>query len=163
MNMQHAAEYADAVISGTLAAVQPPVQWTHGESTHGPCTDFRNRSLGTGTVTRRAVVTTVISDERRGSFLGVVERYWKSKGYKITTVRQHKKNPAMFAFTPENFQLALEVGYKGQVFIDVVTPCATESKVASPKTKTNGPDYSGQDIPTPNVRSDFWSKGAPVS
>ncbi|AXK37398.1 hypothetical protein DVA86_16940 [Streptomyces armeniacus] len=159
MNMQQAAEFADGVVKGTIDAVVPPVQWTHGESTHGGCGEG---AAGTGSVTRRAVIMTEVSAERRGSFVGVVERYWKKQGYEIRNVRKHKESPAVFAATPEDFRMSLVVGYKGQVFIDVVTPCMTESEVSPPKTQANGPDYSGERPPTPNHHSDFWSARTPV-
>ncbi|MFE7318489.1 hypothetical protein ACFU7T_36130 [Streptomyces sp. NPDC057555] len=157
MNMQQAAQYADDVISGTLGAVRPTVHWTHGESTDGTCSDFKNDSTGTGTVTRRAIVMTVISATQRERFLEAVRRNWKGRGYMSTATRDNPENPAIFAATSKNFRMALAVGYKGQVFLDVVTPCMKESQVDPPKTKPNGPDYSGGKIPTPNVQSDFWS------
>ncbi|MFE3646461.1 hypothetical protein ACFXO2_01175 [Streptomyces sp. NPDC059152] len=158
MNMQQAAQHADSVISGTLSAVKPTVHWTHGESTDGTCNDFKNDATGTGTVTRRAAVMTIISATQRGKFIEAVKHYWKDKGYVITAARDSSESPAIFATTSENFRLALEVGYKGQVFLNVVTPCVKQSEVTPPKTKPNGPDYSGGKIPTPNVQSEFWSK-----
>lgn len=152
MNMQEAATRADGMLDATLSAVVPEVQWAHDTTTSGSCT-----------VTRRRTVTTVLSEQRRGSFLGVIERFWKKSGYEITGVNQDKEMPATFARTSHGFQLSVEVGYKGQVFFDINTPCVEESEVAESTTKPNGPAYPLGQIPTPNVRSDFWSAETPAT
>lgn len=152
MNMQEAAEHADAMLDATLAAVLPEIQWAHDDTTARSCD-----------LTRRRTVMTIISDQRRGSFLGVIERFWEKSGYKITSVIESSERPAMFAKSPDGFQLVLTVGDKGQVFFRVGTPCVEKSEVADPTTKPNGPAYTGVDIPYPNVRSDFWSAESPAA
>ncbi|MER7624009.1 hypothetical protein [Streptomyces sp. NPDC126503] len=151
MNMQDAAERADAMLDATLRAIVPEVQWDHDTWTSGSCT-----------VTRRRTVTTIISEERRGNFLGVIERFWKKSGYEITSVNPSKDMPGIFARTSDHFQLTVEVGYKGQAFFDVVTPCVGKSDVAEPASRPNGPAHPPGHIPTPNVRSDFWSATTPA-
>ncbi|MFD9280834.1 hypothetical protein ACFWD7_26610 [Streptomyces mirabilis] len=64
MNMQEAAEQADSILDKTFSAIKPAAQWTHAHSTPGDCFVDRERS-----------VMTIISTERRGSFLGVLERH----------------------------------------------------------------------------------------
>ncbi|WP_370415014.1 hypothetical protein [Streptomyces fradiae] len=151
MNMQDAADRADAMLDATIGAVVPEIQWTHHTWTSGSCT-----------VTRRRKVMTIISEQRRGSFLGVIERFWQKSGYEITGVNKSKAMPAIFAKTSDGFQLTLSVGYKGQVVFKADTPCVEESEVAEPTTPPNGPAYPLGKIPTPNVRSDFWSAAAPL-
>ncbi|WP_019889650.1 hypothetical protein [Streptomyces purpureus] len=151
MNMQEAAVRADAMLDATLSAVVPGVQWDHDTTTSGSCT-----------VTRRRTVTTIISEQRRGNFLGVIERFWKKSGYEITGVNRDREMPAVFARTSDGFKLTVEFGYKGQAFFDVDTPCVNESDVAEPTTKPNGPAYPLGQIPTPNVHSDFWSATTPA-
>lgn len=151
INMQQAAEHADAMLDGTLNAFVPELQWAHDTTTSGSCT-----------VTRRRAVTTVISEQRRGSFLDVIERFWKKSGYEITGVNQDKEMPAVFARTPDGFELSVEVGYKGQAFLDINTPCVEKSPVAESTSQPNGPAYAPGAIPTPHVRSDFWSAGSPA-
>lgn len=160
MDMREAARYADEVISGTMGAVVPPVRWAHGTSTDGVCEG--GAPAGTGSVTRRAAITTDVSSQRRGSLLGVIERHWKKRGDEITEVRKHKESPAMFATTPDAFRMSLVVGYQGQVFIDVVTPCMTRSEVPPPGARPGVPDYTGRKPPLPDEHSDFWSDRAPV-
>ncbi|MFH0241608.1 hypothetical protein ACGRHY_04025 [Streptomyces sp. HK10] len=161
MSMQEAAEEADKIISSTMRAVKPPITWAHSVSSESSC-GTSGEDIGTGAVTRRAAVLTVISGERRGSFLGVLERHWKKSGYEITNVRNHPDNPAMFAATPDDFRMSMEVGYKGQAFLDVTTPCMTESEVAPPRPAPSGPEYTGEKPPLPDRHSDFWSARAPV-
>ena len=101
MNMQEAADHAEGIIDATLKAIDPSVEVMRGPSSDSNCTDFKSAGTGTGSVTRRRYVMTIISDERRGGFLGVVERYWKKHGYKITSVRNSTDMPAIFAVDPD--------------------------------------------------------------
>jgi hypothetical protein len=151
MDMQGAAERADAVLDATIKAVVPEIQWAHHVTTVGSCD-----------VSRRREVMTIISEQRRGNFLGVIERFWKESGYKITTVRQSKERPAIFAQSPDGFVISLVFGHQGQATFEVATPCVQKSEVSDPKTKPNGPEYPLGEIPVPNVRSEFWSAEAAV-
>ncbi|MFJ4337953.1 hypothetical protein [Streptomyces sp. NPDC088915] len=150
MNMQGAAEHADAMLYATVGAIKPEIVWVHDTTTTGSCD-----------VTRYWVVMTVVSEERRGSFLGVVERFWKKSGYKITGMHASKERPRLYAVSPEGFGISLVFGYKGQAFFEVTTPCVDKSEVTGPEKPSNGPTYEG-DVPTPDVRSDFWSATTPV-
>ncbi|MFE6042258.1 hypothetical protein [Streptomyces sp. NPDC056452] len=150
MNMQEAAEYADLMLDATLRAVKPEVQWAHDDTTRGICD-----------LSRRRTVMTIISKDRRGNFLGVIERSWKKSGYRITSVNQDAESPAIFARTPEGFGISLIIGFEGQAFFEVATPCVDKSEVAAPTAKPNGPAYEAVEIPRPNIRSAFWSAGAP--
>ncbi|WP_336318591.1 hypothetical protein [Streptomyces lavendofoliae] len=151
MNMQGAAEHADAMLDATIDAVVPQLQWAHHVTTIGSCD-----------VSRRRKIMTIISSERRGNLLGVVERYWKRKGYRITAVRASKERPAIFATSPDGFGISLVFGYAGQANLEVATPCVMKSDVAEPASPPNGPAYPPGGIPTPNVRSAFWSVEEPV-
>ncbi|MGV9706654.1 hypothetical protein [Streptomyces sp. NPDC003483] len=151
MNMQEAAERADEILDGTFAAIRPAVHWTHGESTEGGCD-----------VSRRRAVMTIISEERRGSFVGVVERHWTAEGYRRLGVNRSTTSPATYFETPDGFRVRLLVGGNGQAFFEAATPCVTKSAVAPPTADTVGPNYAGGDIPDPDVRSDFWSVTSPV-
>src|SRR6478609_4102356 len=93
MNMQEAAMRADEILDGTFAAIKPSVHWTHDESIEGGCDVQRSRA-----------VMTIVSEERRGNFLGVIERYWKSQGYKQLSVN-NSKSPAMYYRTPDEFNV----------------------------------------------------------
>lgn len=151
MNMQEAAVRADEILDGTFAAIKPPVHWTHERSTEGGCDVQRSRA-----------VMTIISEERRGSFLGVIERYWKSQGYKQLSVNGSAM-PAMYFRTPDQFNVRVLIGGAGQAFFEVATPCVNPSKVSLPKTETVGPNYAGKRTPIPDVTSDFWSVKSPPS
>lgn len=161
MDMKTAAQTADSILDKTLDAVKPRVQWAHGEPTDSLC-DSSGAPADTSSVTRRRTVTTIISDERRGAFLGLVERAWRNRGYKITGNNPNKRMPALFASTSENFRMSLIFKAKGQAFLEVVSPCAAQSEILEPATKPNGPDYAPGEIPRPNVHSNFWSALSPV-
>ncbi|MFF8829951.1 hypothetical protein [Streptomyces sp. NPDC015131] len=107
-------------------------------------------------------MTTIISAERRGNFLGLIQRFWESQGYKITTVHAGAERPRMYAKSPDGYGISLVFGHKGQAFFEVATPCVSKSTVAPPTTPPNGPAYPPGEIPTPNVRSAFWSADTPV-
>lgn len=161
VNMQQAGDLAEKILDDTLAAIKPGVETQRGPSGDPICTDFKNDATGTGQVIRRRHVMTVISAERRGSFIGIVERYWKKEGYEITNVIPNKEMPGVFARTPEGFQLTVDFGYKGQAFFSVSSPCVTESKVTEPPRKEldpNSPEAKG----LPYIKSPFWSAETPV-
>ncbi|MFE9372706.1 hypothetical protein ACFYM2_23455 [Streptomyces sp. NPDC006711] len=152
MNMQQAADRADAMLDATFAAIQPEVQWSHTATTAGSCD-----------VTRRRMVMTIISEQRRGSFLGLIERFWKQSGYVIKSVNPDKQMPVIYAQSRDGFAITVSVGDKGNVDFEVDTPCVQESKVAKPKSKANGPSYEDVwPLPLPNVHSDFWSTDTPI-
>ncbi|MEU5657425.1 hypothetical protein ABZ802_17625 [Streptomyces sp. NPDC047737] len=151
MNMQQAAARADNILDNLLKDVEPQVKWTHGPTTTGSCD-----------VTRRRAVMTIVSAERRGNFLGLVDRSWRKSGYRMKSVNNDPEVPAMFAQTKDGFGVSLIVGGEGQVFFEVDTPCVEESEVAESTTRATAPTYEGQEhIPRPNIRSPFWSAGAP--
>ncbi|MEE1791302.1 hypothetical protein PUR28_11055 [Streptomyces sp. BE308] len=149
MDMQEAAAHADVLLDAVLEEIEPSVRWTHGPTTTGSCT-----------VTRRRTVMTIVSAERRGSLLGVVDRFWRKSGYRINAVNNDADIPAIYAETENGFQVSLIVADKGQVHFDVDTPCVTPSEVADSTSRATAPAYEGMEhIPRPNIRSDFWSAG----
>jgi hypothetical protein len=150
ITMQQAAVRADSMLDATLSAIKPEVHWTHGATTTGTCD-----------VSRRRVVMTIISQERLGSLLGLVQRFWEKSGYRIKSVDRDEKFPAIYAQSTDGFGIDLTVGAERQVFFEVATPCAKPSDVADPTTRPNGPDYD-YPIPRPNVHSDFWSSTTPI-
>ncbi|RAJ68653.1 hypothetical protein K388_01404 [Streptomyces sp. KhCrAH-43] len=104
---------------------------------------------------------TVVSEARRGSLLGVVDRFWRQNGYRIKAVNRDVDLPAIYAQTSDGFGVTLSVGGQGQAFFEVDSPCVEESEVAESTTPPNGPSYDGvYPLPRPNVRDDFWSAGA---
>ncbi|MFL0025220.1 hypothetical protein ACJBCE_20100 [Streptomyces sp. NBUL23] len=150
MDMQGAAERADAMFYATVGEIKPEIEWVHYTTTTGSCD-----------VTRYWTVMTVVSEQRRGSFLGVVERFWKASGYRIKTVNPSKDMPAIYATSADGFGIRVKFGYKGQAFLQVTSPCVDKSKVSVPTKAANGRTYDGRP-PTPNVRSAFWSAETPV-
>ncbi|MFE3824202.1 hypothetical protein [Streptomyces sp. NPDC059092] len=162
MSLQEAAEKADTIMLETISSVQPPLNWVHYAPTESGCGDYTIDGKTTGAATRRAAVMTVVSEERRGNLLGVLERLWKKQGYEITSTNPAKETPAIFARTPEDFRMSVKVGAKGQVFFSLATPCFIESEVAPPKTKANGTPFEGPKVPSPSVHSDFWSASTPA-
>ncbi|WP_206189332.1 hypothetical protein [Streptomyces prasinus] len=151
ITMQQAGERADSMLDATLKAIKPEVKWTHSGTSEGSCDVSRSRT-----------VMTIISKERRGNFLGVVQRFWEKSGYMIKSVNKSEKFPAIFAQSSDGFGISLVVGGAGQVAFEVDSPCVKPSEVAEPATPANGPDYD-YPIPRPNVHSDFWSSTNPIS
>lgn len=149
MNMQEAADRADAILDGTFEAIKPAVQWTPTYTVPAECYVDRDRT-----------VMTIISEQRRAAFLGVVERYWKSKGYEIVDVSEN--GLAANFETQDGFQLQVLVGAHGQAHFSVTTPCVEKSDVSAPSGPPAGPNYSQQEVPAPNVHSDFWSSSDPT-
>ncbi|WUW50837.1 hypothetical protein OG488_20285 [Streptomyces sp. NBC_01460] len=151
MNMQAAADRADSILDAVLGEIRPSVQWAHGPSGEGACD-----------VSRMRAVMTVVSADRRGNFLGVVERFWRDSDYRIKAVNKDLVFPAIYAQTKDGFGVSLSFGGEGQAFFEVDSPCVDKSEVASPTTPPNGSSYEGvYPLPRPNIRSPFWSAGAP--
>ncbi|MEU9093258.1 hypothetical protein [Streptomyces sp. NPDC048428] len=151
MDIQDAADRADGILDAVLKEVTPEVQWAHGPTSAGSCD-----------VSRMRVVMTILSERRRGNFLGVVDRFWRKSGYKIKAINKDMAMPAIYAQTGDGFGVTLSVGGEGQAFFEVDSPCVEESEVAESATPPNGPSYEGvYPLPRPNVHSDFWSAGAP--
>ncbi|MHC0430061.1 hypothetical protein ACX6XY_07715 [Streptomyces sp. O3] len=149
MDMQEAADRADTMLDSTFGAIKPEVQWAHRATSEG------NRS-----VSRYRTVMTIISNERRGAFLGIVERFWKKSGYVIKEVDGSEEHPAIFAQSTDGFGITLTIGGKGQAYFVVDSPCVEKSDVAEPTTPSN---YEGEyPLPRPNIHSDFWSAETPT-
>ncbi|WP_331748512.1 hypothetical protein [Streptomyces sp. NBC_00648] len=161
MNMQQGADRADVILGQTLSAIKPELRWLHGPSTDASCGDDPNAPEGTGTVDRRIQIQTIVSEARRGSLLGIVERDWRARGYRITNVNSNKRFPSVVAFTPDNFSVEVSVGGEGQFFFSVTTPCFTRTAVAAPATRPNTAEREGQYPLRPHIHDDFWSAPTP--
>lgn len=159
-SLQTAAKKADAIVFDTLSSVQPTLEWVHDASSGSGCDSHTIDGRETGAVTRRAAVMTIVSEGRRGSLLGVVERAWKKSGYAITGVDRDRAMPAIYARSSEGFRMSLSVGYKGRFHVSVTTPCFIMAEIGPPQTRANGQPFEGELVPAPNVHSDFWSAGA---
>ncbi|MGY5021088.1 hypothetical protein ACWGBY_16310 [Streptomyces griseus] len=147
MDMQDAAGHADEMLDSVLAEIEPSVRWVHGPTTMGSCT-----------VTRRRTVMTIVSAQRRGSFLGLVDRFWRKSGYRVTAINSHADAPAIFVRTQDGFQMSLTVADKGQAHFTVDSPCVRHSQVADSTSRATAfLDPGAQVIPRPNIHSDFWS------
>ncbi|MFJ1550316.1 hypothetical protein [Streptomyces sp. NPDC088246] len=150
MDMQEAAERSDDMLDAVLKEINPEVQWAHGPTTTGSCD-----------VTRRRTVMTIVSAERRQSFLDQVEKFWRKSDYRIKAKNNDKEFPAVYAQTKAGFGISVSFRGKGQAFFEADSPCVKESKVADSASKPNGPAYEGvYPLPRPNVHSDYWSAGA---
>ncbi|MFF3952820.1 hypothetical protein ACFYY1_06400 [Streptomyces sp. NPDC001890] len=150
MTMQEAAERQDGMLDATMKAIAPDLRWTHGATTTGNCE-----------VTRRRVVMTIVSEERRGNLLGMVQRSWEKRGYTIKSVNNSHKFPAIFAAATDGFGISVSVGGEGQFTFLADSPCVEKSEVAAPSASPNGPDYD-YPIPRPNVKDPFWSSNEPI-
>jgi hypothetical protein len=150
MNMQEAAERSDSMLDAVLKQIDPEVQWAHGPTTKGSCD-----------VTRRRTVMTIVSAERRQSFLDQVEKFWLESDYRIKAKNKDEVFPAIYAQTKAGFGISVSFRGKGQAFFEADSPCVKESQVADSASEPNGPTYKGvYPLPRPNVRSDHWSAGA---
>ncbi|MEL5958654.1 hypothetical protein AADR41_28500 [Streptomyces sp. CLV115] len=150
MDMQEAADRADSMLDAVLKKIDPEVKWAHGQTTKGSCD-----------VTRRRTVMTIVSAERRQGFLDQIEQFWRASDYRIKAKNVDEQFPAVYAVSKDGFGISVSIRAKGQAFFEADTPCVKESKVADSTSEPNGPSYKGvYPLPSPNVRSDFWSAAA---
>ncbi|MFD7337140.1 hypothetical protein ACFV98_14185 [Streptomyces violascens] len=161
MNMQHGAVKADEFLQETLSDIKPALRWVHGPSSDIECSSGNNSATGSGTVTRRIDVLTIVSEQRRGSLFGVVERAWRSRGLTITRVETGKEFPAVNAATADGFQVSLAVGGRGQFEFSVTTPCSAQSSVPAPAAQPNTPPREGEYPWRPDIHDPFWSATTP--
>jgi hypothetical protein len=152
LNMQEAADRADALLAATMDAIKPPVEWSHGIYTELSCS-----------VSRRVAVTTIISTERVGDFLGVAERCWEKQRFTHRGSNNSKSSPATYFVTADEFQIRLRFGYQGQAQFEVTTPCVEKSAVSAPRHRDGAPEYDGSQPPAPSEKSKFWSTNTPVA
>ncbi|MCY0947535.1 hypothetical protein [Streptomyces antarcticus] len=162
MNMQQGAERADAILQETLAAVRPELRWNHGPAGDAGCTDAAGGATGTGAADRSVTILTIVSEQRRGALLGIIERAWKDRGYTITDVRPSASFPAIYASTPDGYSLVAKVAGEGQFFMEAATPCLEDHPVQEPTTKPNTPVRTTPYPQRPDVRDDFWSATTPL-
>ncbi|WP_412077194.1 hypothetical protein ACLF6K_20300 [Streptomyces xanthophaeus] len=163
MNMQQGAERVDAILQETLAAVRPELRWNHGPATSAGCTKgVAGAATGTGSAKRIISILTIVSEQRRGALMGVIERDWKGRGYVIKNVRADAEFPAIFAETPDGYILTLEVGGEGQFFLEAATPCLADHPVQDPTAKPNSPTRNVEFPPRPDVQDEFWSATTPL-
>ncbi|WP_330297065.1 hypothetical protein [Streptomyces sp. NBC_00503] len=162
MNLQQGADRADIILQETLAAATPELRWNHGPYGDSGCTTALNGATGTGAADRSILILTIVSEQRRGALLGLIERDWKARGYKITSVNTSAEFPAIYASTPEDYTLTVKVGGEGQFMLKAATPCLTDSGVQAPLTKPNTPVRNTPFPQRPDVHDDFWSATTPA-
>ncbi|MEU9374863.1 hypothetical protein AB0D94_13965 [Streptomyces sp. NPDC048255] len=163
MNMQQGAERADVILQETLAAVTPELRWNHGPASDAGCTKgVAGAATGTGSAKRRITILTIVSEQRRGALMGVIERDWKGRGYVIKSVRADAEVPAIYAETPDGYILTAKVGGEGQFFLEAATPCLADHPVQDPIAKPNTPVRNVPFPPRPDVQDEFWSATTPI-
>ncbi|MFJ3722458.1 hypothetical protein ACIPYQ_07760 [Streptomyces sp. NPDC090045] len=162
LQIQQGAERADAILQETLAAVQPELKWNHGPYGDAGCTKgIAGAATGTASTDRSISILTIVSEQRRGALLGVIERDWKDRGYKITSRNTSSTVPAIYARTPDDYTLTVKVGGEGQFFLKAATPCLDDTGVQGPAIKPNTPDRKGEYPVRPDVQDEFWSATTP--
>ncbi len=162
VQLQQGAERADAILQETLAAVQPELKWNHGPSSDAGCTNALGNATGMAAADRSIAVLTIVSEQRRGALLGVIERAWRERGYKITSVRKSPTFPGIYASTPDGYSLEVKVAGEGQFFLGASTPCLEDTGIQQPASKPNTPDRSGEFPQRPDVQDEFWSATTPA-
>ncbi|MCX4691773.1 hypothetical protein [Streptomyces sp. NBC_01408] len=163
MNMQQGADRVDVILQETLAAAKPELLWNHGPATDAGCTKgVAGAATGTGSAKRMISILTIVSQQRRGALLGVIERDWKGRGYVIKSVRADPEMPAIYAETPDGYILTAKVGGEGQFFLQGATPCLTDHPVQDPATKPNTPVRNVPFPPRPDTQDEFWSATTPL-
>ncbi|MFD7831314.1 hypothetical protein ACFVX9_21335 [Kitasatospora sp. NPDC058243] len=115
MTPEQAVHALDALLDEAMSAIRPPLRHWDGwpRSTEQTTGGLQDRSLGYATATRERHVTTRVAPARYGALLGVTERGWQARGYRITAV--NPRQPAMFATTPAGYGVAVLFGAAGNI------------------------------------------------
>ncbi|GAA1349126.1 hypothetical protein [Streptomyces beijiangensis] len=156
MDLKAAAARADDITLTTLNAVKPGVKWSFSVSSGGLAHGAKAGPDATGTVTRRAAVRTIVSEERGGALAAMVEAGWKKQGYTITYRSSHG-HPEVEAATKDGFQLSFGTGSGTQFTLIVKTPEARLSEVPAPTAKGTGSVDPAPGPNSANIRDAYWS------
>ncbi|MFH8516507.1 hypothetical protein ACH4CE_15580 [Streptomyces gelaticus] len=162
MDMQQAGQRSEAILDGTLAAIRPPVEWTYGAPAEAACSTGLNEPTGTTTVTRSRNILTVVSEQRRGNLLGLVQRYWERQGFRVASVNSDKDMPRIRARNADGFTVSLDVGSIGNVSVSAGFNCAENSAMTYPTGTPGHPGGPKAEELRPRERSDFWSSDEPL-
>lgn len=163
VDMQQAGERAEAILDGTMAAIQPSVTWSYGFPMKEACSNGLNRPTGATSINRTRHILTVVSAQRRGNLLGVVQRYWEQHGFTIQSVTPDRDMPSIRGRSSDGFTVALAVGTIGNVHVSAGYSCAEDAPMTYPKGTPGEPGGPKAEELKPRVRSDFWSSEHPVA
>ncbi|WLQ34084.1 hypothetical protein P8A18_11805 [Streptomyces castrisilvae] len=161
MDMQQAGQRAEAILDGTMAAIQPPVEWVRGSTSESPCSTGLNEPTGTTTVMRGRNILTVISEHRRGELLEMVQRYWEDQGFRDFDIDHDKKMPQIRATAADGLTVILDVGNIGNVYIHAGFGCAQDSEMTYPEGTPGRPGGPKKVERIPREHSPYWSVTGP--
>ncbi|MET9618619.1 hypothetical protein [Kitasatospora indigofera] len=160
MDASEARTKIDALLDGTTKAIVPAVQFSDDAYTSSENTEGMNdRPDGTTHLSKNRYVMTKVAQAKYGALLGLVERYWKSQGYTITSVNSDDRMPAIDAQAGDGVGVHIQIGFPGNV-----TLSAGVGAVEDPQTRY--PFGPGTPLPTdakgnqdlmPKVEDPFWS------
>ncbi|WP_329591918.1 hypothetical protein OG195_26405 [Streptomyces sp. NBC_01362] len=162
MDMQQAGQRSEAVLDGTLAAIRPAVKWAYGAPVESACSTGLNEPTGTTTVTRSRNILTVVSEQRRGNLLGLVQRHWEGQGFRVVSVNTDKDMPRIEAKGPDGVTVSLEVGSIGNVSLNAGLSCAENSAMTYPTGTPGRPGGPRTEEVRPREHSAFWSSEEPL-
>jgi hypothetical protein len=147
-----------ALLDDTFTAIVPGVRFRDG----WPHAVENDEPPGTANAYLDRYVMTRISASRYGALLGLVERHWKERGYRIENVNADTRMPAITARTPDGAALHLVVGHPGNItFTAAVTPVTLPGDQRADA--LFGPEPPGPTLPNgnpdilPNADDPFWS------
>ncbi|MDH6109778.1 hypothetical protein P3T36_005421 [Kitasatospora sp. MAP12-15] len=151
MTPEQAVQKLNALLDDSMSAVKPPLRYWDAWPTS-------TEQDGYAVATRYRYVMTRVSRAKFGALLGLLERSWLAKGYRITSVNPHQ--PAMFAVTPDGSAVGIAIGAADNI---------TASASVSPIPVIRDRDPFGTPIPDPTTANGnldiipryddpFWSK-----
>ncbi|MFG2819327.1 hypothetical protein ACGFX4_07860 [Kitasatospora sp. NPDC048365] len=113
----------DALLDGTLAAITPAVEWADGPYVASEHDDpFTKEPDGTARLEKRRYLLTRFAAARYGALLGVVEREWQGRGWRITSMDPDPVLPDVRAEAPGGSTVELRVGHLGNVTLVARVP-----------------------------------------
>jgi hypothetical protein len=108
-----------ALLDDTFTAIVPRVEYRDG----WPHSIENDQPGGTANAYLDRYVMTRIAPARYGALLGLIERRWKDRGFRIEAVNADVRMPAISARAPDGSVLQLAVGHPGNITLTAaVTP-----------------------------------------
>ncbi|WP_329025720.1 hypothetical protein [Streptomyces sp. NBC_01423] len=157
VDMQHAGQRAEKILDDTMQAIQPPVKWVRGVAMESACSTGLNEPTGTTTVMRGRKILTVISGNRRGELLAMIQRHWERQGFRNFDVDHDEKMPQIRATAADGLTVILDVGNIGNVYIDAGYGCVRDSEMTYPKGTPGHPGGPEEPERIPHEHSPYWS------
>ncbi|MER5636351.1 hypothetical protein ABT095_05295 [Kitasatospora sp. NPDC002227] len=148
----------NALLDDLMSGIKPPLRyWDDWPRADEQTSGLTDRSKGFATASRERHVMTKVASAKYGFLMDMVERSWKAKGYRITSVNPNQLT--MYASTADGSSVDMTIGAAGNITFGVgVSPIPVIRDHDPFGTPTPVPTMSnGNPDVIPKYDDPFWS------